>query len=395
MSLASGLADAWARAVAGDAESRSQWCAGEGGDWTWQPSGLLLDGGTSEWSELRWRRCEAATLAALRNFLVEVTVSGTADAAGLSLGPYKDFLVPASLDTGPRRLQLEVDAAAGCWAFRVDGRLIERSWWDGALQTVDDLLDGVLTLKARRAERTWFEDLCVRTFEASCRLSVVIVCYRYLQRLRLALRNWCHQELPSGAYEILVVNPHSPDGTHEHLAATARSYPHVRLRELVVDADRALDKGAMINRAVQASHGEWIWLTDADCLFAPSSARTVLRQLDSGAEHLFYGQRRHLSRRQTDALLSGRVDGLTEFDSLCASHSEQAHDHAPLGYTQIARRSTLRRLPYQDQLDTFASSDLTFVDACLHAGIGLRPVDGLVCLHLHHPFSWFGTDRYL
>jgi hypothetical protein len=396
VSLVLELVEDWARAVAGDREAQSQWRAGRpDGRWTWQPDGLVLDAGGPEWSELHWARCDAATLTTLGNFLVEVTVGGTAGAAGLSFGPYKDFLVPVRLETGPRRLQLEADAAAGCWTFRADGRLIERTWWDAAVRTAHDLVDGVLALKAHRPDRTWFQDLSVRTFEASCQLSVVVTCHRFLQRLRVTLRNWCHQELPSGSYEVLVVNPHSPDGTHEHVAATARSYPHVRIRELVMDSERALNKAAMINRAVAASTGAWIWLTDADCLFAPDSGQLVLGQLDGHADHLFFARRRHLTPAQTDALLAGRVDGIREFATLGANASAKPPDHAPLGYSQIVHRSTLERLRYQERFDNFGGSDLTFVDDCRDAGIKVRPIDGLVCLHLDHPFSWFGTDRFL
>ena len=93
------------------------------------------------------------------------------------------------------------------------------------------------------------------TAENSCRLSVIMTCFRFLQRLKLALRNWCHQDqdLPFGAFEVLIVNPESPDGTHEHLATVARSFPHIRVHEIAVGADLSTNKGAMINRAFEAS----------------------------------------------------------------------------------------------------------------------------------------------
>jgi hypothetical protein len=389
------LASEWAHAVAGDAEAQAQWWVGEGGGWGWQPDGVVLDGGGGDWAALAWRRGGAATLTELGNLLVEVTVDGTAEAAGLSFGPYRDFMVPVSPATGPRRLQLEIDAAAGCWAFRCDGRLLGRHWWDAAVATVRDLLDGVLTLKAYRPQGTCFRDLAVATFAASCRLTVVITCYRFLQRLRVSLRNWCHQELPSGSYEVLVINPASPDGTHEHLGAVARSYPHVRLRELAVDADQATNKGAMINHAVEASSGAWIWLTDADCLFGPASGATVMAALDGDDQRLLFGQRRYLTQGQTDALLSGRVDGLRDFNALFASPSPQPSENAPWGYSQIVHRSTLRRVRYREDFNHFAHSDGAFVEDCRRAGIAFQPVDGLVCLHLHHPFSWYGTEMFL
>ena len=93
----------------------------------------------------------------------------------------------------------------------------------------------------------------------------------------------------------------------EHLAAVARSYPHLRLREIAVERDLATNKGAMINQAVNASRGDWIWLTDADCLFGPDAAQIVLEQVWHEQRHLFFGERRFLTALRpvfTDVLQS-------------------------------------------------------------------------------------------
>jgi GDSL-like Lipase/Acylhydrolase family len=175
----------------------------------------------------------------------------------------------------------------------------------------------------------------------------------------------------------------------------AGSSTHVRLRELVFDTDQALNKAAMINRAVTATTGAWIWLTDADCLFSPDSGQLVASQLDGRTNRLLFAQRRHLTPAQADALLSGRTDGIREFATLCANATARPPDCAPLGYTQIVHRSSPERLRYREEFDNFGGSDLTFVDDCRAAGLDVRPLDGLVCLHLDHPFAWFGTNGFL
>lgn len=385
----------WQRALAGDQHARAQWQIAEGGKWLWQRDGVSVRNSGAEWSAFVWQRGRAPTFAALKNFLVEVTISGKAEAAGLSFGPYKDFLGELDPNRGARHLQLEVDVDAGRWAFRVDGQLQHRSWWDSAVGGVDDLVNGMLTFKAKRVERVLFQDLDIHTFQASCRLSVIMTCYRFLQRLRVSVRNWCHQSVASGLYEILVVNPNSPDGTHEYLAAVAHSYPDVRVRELAVGAELATNKGTMINRAIEASWGEWIWLTDADCLFSPRCAAAVLDQLGGRTRRLLYGQRRYLTAGQTDALLSGRIDGLRDFDALSQCATARAPEHAPWGYTQIVHRSTLGRLRYREELNHFAHSDGMFVEECRRHGILPETIDGLFCLHLDHPFAWYGTNVFL
>ena len=46
-------------------------------------------------------------------------------------------------------------------------------------------------------------------------------------------------------------------------------------------------------------------------------------------------------------------------------------------------------------MNHFAHSDGKFIDDCRREGIPVEPVPGLTCLHLDHPFSWFGTREML
>ena len=389
------LAIEWQRSLTGEQDAQAGWQVVEGGEWRWRPDGLSVRRNGSEWVGLSWQEWSGRPTADVGNFVIEVTVRGKANAAGLSFGPYKDFLAPLNEPEVSRRLQLEVDAGAGCWTFRADGQLMQRCWWDSAVGNVTDLINGTLTLKAREPQEVVFRDLTMHVFQASCQLSVIMTCYRFLQRLRLSLRNWCGQDLPSGAYELLVVNPGSPDGTHEHLAAVARSYPHVRVREIAVSPALAMNKGAMINRAAEASRGEWVWLTDADCLFPPNCAAEALKKVAGHSHNLFYGQRRYLAATQTDALLAGRVDGLNEFDELAETQLLRPPENAPWGYTQIVHRSVFSRVRYREDLNHFAHSDGIFTQDCLGHGISARQIEGLFCLHLDHPFSWYGTEVFL
>lgn len=231
---------------------------------------------------------------------------------------------------------------------------------------------------------------------SSCQLSVIVTCFRFLQRMRLTLRNWCHQDqdLPSSAYEVLIVNPESPDGTREHLAIVARGFPHLRINEIAVGADLSTNKGAMINRAFEASRGEWIWLTDADCLFPPGCAARVLQQVHGHEQHLFYGQRRRLSPAQTDAVLAGRIDGLRDFAELAAVAGGRV-ETGPWGFTQIVHRRVFEQIRYSEEVNNYSRTDDIFVADCRRHQIGLKQVEGLFCLHLEHPFAWYGTKYFL
>ncbi|HNS02250.1 MAG TPA: glycosyltransferase [Anaerolineae bacterium] len=392
--LAAQIAAAWQQAAAGDLQAQADW-RDEGGRWQWQADGVWAASSGVEWSNLEWQPWRQASAAGPRNFVVEVTVSGKAGAAGLSFGAYKDFLTPLSGTGGAHRLQLEVDGDAGRWAFRVDGQLQGRCWWDAEVRGASDLLAGVLTLKARQVQELRFSDLALRPLVASCQLSVIMTCHRFAQRLRLSLRNWCQVALPPGACEILVVNPESPDGLHEHLAAVAASFPHLRVAELPAPAAISRNKGALINRALTVSSGQWVWLTDADCLFAPESAELVLQQVGDSRQTLFFGQRRHLSTAATQALLAGRLDPVADFAALAAGPGPRPDDNAPWGYTQIAHRSLFSRLRYSERVNHFARSDDMFVEECKRHGLELRQIPGLFCLHLDHPFAWYGAESFL
>ena len=389
------LSNIFERALTADFGARSSWLVTEGGQWLWQSDGVRLASNGAEWSAMNWGGWTDFKSPALRNFVIELTVTGHGEAAGLSFGPFKDFLVPLDSTSGPRRLQLEIDADMGCWAFRVDGQLMNRCWWDSGVGGAEDLLAGSLTLKARNVETVLFQNLTLHSLQASCRLSVIMTCFRFVQRLRLALRNWCYQDLPSGAYELLVVNGESPDGTHEHVAAVARSFPHIRVREIAISPDLTTNKGAMINRAFVASRGEWIWLTDADCLFAPGCAPAVLQQVQGQTNHLFYGQRRHLSGAQTDALLAGRSDALHDFAALAAAANSRTPENAPWGYTQIVHRQVFDRIRYREGVNHFAHTDDIFAEDCRRRHITPKQLDDLFCLHLDHPFAWYGTNAFL
>jgi hypothetical protein len=58
----------------------------------------MIRNGGAEWAGLAWQLRGPEILAELRNFLAETTVRGKAEAAGLSFGSFKDFLVPVNND---------------------------------------------------------------------------------------------------------------------------------------------------------------------------------------------------------------------------------------------------------------------------------------------------------
>jgi hypothetical protein len=372
----------------------TSWQCIQGGRNSWNNGGMVVSTNGAEWAgaELRspwWQRLPSS-----RNLLLQVLVSGNAELAGLSFGDWKDFLAP--LNTAPATthcLQLELDRNEGYWLFRVDGRIQERQCWEGAIRNLDDIFGGPLTLKTRRPQEVCFRKLTIHPFESSCRLSIVMTCHRFLQRLRVTLGNWQRQMVDSGAFEIIIVNPESPDGVSEHVAAVAASCPHLRIREVIAPASFARNKGALINRGVRAARGSWTWLTDSDCLFDPRAVSRVLHATAQRKRQLYYCERRFLSFEDTQALLAGTADPMAEFDSL--SERSEWREAQPYGYTQIVPADVLTRYRYREDINHFAESDLSFVSRCWKNQIRPAQIEGMHCLHLSHPFAWHGTPVFL
>lgn len=390
------LTAAWQAAAQGDDEARGRWQADDGnGAWEWRDGAVRFTATEGDWASLRWDRLTPAARRAMGRFRVEVTVSGQARAAGISLGDWRDLLARLDPSGAPRRIAFEADLESGCWALHVDGRMQARSWWNEGI-SAGVLDEGELYLKACGGRDVRFADLEVTALPpVPCRLSVILTCHRFARRLGVALRNWCGQTLPAGSYEVLVVNPGSPDATHAVLSAAERTWPHVRVREVRMSGT-SRNKGEMINHAFAQSRGEWIWLTDSDCVFPRDAAA---RALDFAAGYegpvLLFGERRFLSSVETDALLAGCADALDDFDAIAAAADSRPVQAEPWGYTQIVRRETFQRHRYTGAMNHFAHSDGQFIADCRNAGTPILAVPGLTCLHLDHPFSWFGTREML
>lgn len=110
------------------------------------------------------------------------------------------------------------------------------------------------------------------------RLSLVLPTYNERENLRLLLPRIAGA-LAGLAYEVVVVDDRSPDGTGEEaLAFREAGYP-VRL----VTPSRREGIGAALRLGYQESRGAIIASMDADLSFDPADLRTLLRELEKGA----------------------------------------------------------------------------------------------------------------
>jgi hypothetical protein len=386
------LDEIWRKSTANEWPFRSQWVAA-GARWDWSHGEARHWGRGYEWSTLTWPGSFRDLVGEERNFAIEATIAGRAAGAGFSFGDFKDFLADPGHSSGRRRLRLELDSDTRLWTFYADGHVMDRRWWDARAATIDDLLDGPFSLKVHHGGEVAFSNVTLAASDPVCHISVIVTCYRFANRLRVTLRNWNQQDLPAGAYEVLIAGPEGPEGPGEQISETPLHRAHIK--RIPVAPELAVNKGLMINRAFEQSRGRWIWLTDADCLFSSSAARQTLEFIRSSPDCLYYGERWNLPQHWTNAALNGKVDGLAEFAELSRVAKTSGPDVGPYGFTQIVHRSVFNRIRYREDVNHFAHTDDQFAANCRRIGLRQERVQGLYCLHLVHPFAWYGTNHSL
>ena len=84
------------------------------------------------------------------------------------------------------------------------------------------------------------------------------------------------QSYPADNYEIIIVNDNSTDETAAIVSTYCEKYPHLKLISLTSVPERWSPKKYALTRAIEQSHGEIIFTTDADCLVGENWVRTMV-----------------------------------------------------------------------------------------------------------------------
>jgi len=236
-------------------------------------------------------------------------------------------------------------------------------------------------------------------------LSILVCCYRFLQRFRVFLSSLSHQTLDRSRFEVVVANPGSPDGLSQYLEEFNRGGAAVvpgvgRLAPEVIEVQVSeayrRNRGYMIQRAFEASRGRVIMAADGDIILHPDFLRQALAELGQAPNAVLGVYRNFLSPGTSAQIIAGLLNPIRNFDALRhEDFQEESGYRGVLGYCQIVSREAFSRVGYPEEFDKINQSDIEFVNRLQAIGVYPRRLDGQTVLHLHHERNWEGVTSYM
>ncbi|NUN70041.1 MAG: glycosyltransferase [Bacteroidetes bacterium] len=97
-------------------------------------------------------------------------------------------------------------------------------------------------------------------------ISVIIAARNEERNIEPLLRSLTAQDFPSDAYEIIIVNDRSEDGTAALVRAAAATAPNIRLIDIRENTSGMPNKKHALQRGIEAARHELLAFTDADCI---------------------------------------------------------------------------------------------------------------------------------
>lgn len=119
---------------------------------------------------------------------------------------------------------------------------------------------------------------------SSLTLSVIVPCYNELTTIAEILA----QVVDTGlAYEIIIVDDGSKDGTRDLLPQLEAQYPMVK----VILHEQNMGKGAAVSTGFKAARGDVLIIQDADLEYDPRDYPMLLKPIQEGRAKVVYGSR--------------------------------------------------------------------------------------------------------
>jgi hypothetical protein len=235
-------------------------------------------------------------------------------------------------------------------------------------------------------------------------VSILVCVNRYLQRFRVFAQSICQQEYDLNRVELIVANPHSPDGLSDYIQMLDKACGVRRngrrvgpaICEVLCDSKYYRNRGMLIQCAFDRSCGRVVIGMDADLVLPRHFLQHVVDALTHNPDRVVGVYRSFLTAETTNGILAGLLDPFKEFERYSMEDCDEVHGfRGVLGYCQAVLRDKWGDVGYPTEFDNIAQSDVAFVDRLAKRGVTPLFLKDLKVLHLQHPRDWAGTNAFL
>lgn len=163
----------------------------------------------------------------------------------------------------------------------------------------------------------------VRNRSLGVHVSVIISSYNLKRFLQRSIESCLQQDYPKEAFEVIVVDDCSTDGSYELAKAMADSTPNVRVLRTKVNSNMP----TVLNLGIKEAQGSYIIPLDADNMLAPGAIRVLADALDkSRAYDIVYGRAKFVTDDGATPDTRVAPDGISSWPPDIFNYSNQM-DH--------------------------------------------------------------------
>lgn len=229
------------------------------------------------------------------------------------------------------------------------------------------------------------------------RISVVIACFNQTRELELTLTSFLRQELSFSAYELIVIDDHSPDDSARAIVGGLRQrYPEATLlyvRQHRTDGGSYGASAKVKNVGLRLARGEYVFFNNSEIVQAGESLTHILKAMDAAPGPLcLRGRVMDLPYDQlhgrTQAELEAIHDGVEPERERVATA-----DHA--GLAAVSRRLLIAVGGNDERFDYWGKEDLDLAARLKRAGATYVYDAELKSFHISHPPNHVKQADYL
>ncbi len=329
---------------------------------------------------------------------------GFAELIGFSFGPWTKILCPMIAPSHTLTLHIEKD---GKYALLRDEELVHPVEFHN-LHLVPDYLPSVLEPRisiwnidgeiVTQGITLWKpEDNLGDSSSLSKKVSILYVCAKYSQRLRISLLSIANQKnVDFSEIEVVVAYIPGLDATEDVLECFEMTFPNIKVVRSPFSKSMWKSKGALINTSLPYCSGDWIVLLDADIVLPPEFISELLKVPSS---QLFVAPdgRKMLPPDITAKILLDQIKPWECYSELVNGPGEYRKKEAqgiPIGYCQCCRKEIFEEILYPE-FQHFEGADWFFGRSVVDKYGPEYRLENIVLLHLDHGGSqWYGSNKH-